>query len=96
MEAKSSFVVCYDITDPKRWRKAYRLLHGYGRPLQYSIFRCRLTIRQMEEMKWKLEKELTAEDRLLIICLCEGCEQRTIARNRPESWTEPHQRFDIA
>ena len=88
MEAKFWYVVCYDITDPKRWRKVYRLLNGYGRRLQYSIFRCRLTARAMEKL-------LTAEDRLLILALCESCERRTAAHNRPESWIGEPKSFEI-
>lgn len=95
MEVKNWYVVCYDITEPKRWRKVYKLLHGYGRRLQYSIFRCRLTARQMEKLRWELESLLTAEDRLLILCLCEQCEQRTATHNRPESWLGENQSFEI-
>lgn len=95
MEPKHWYVVCYDITDPKRWRKVFKLLHGYGRPLQYSIFRCRLTVPGMEKLRWELESLLTLDDRLLILTLCEGCEKRTAAHNRPESWTHEAKSFDI-
>jgi CRISPR-associated protein Cas2 len=95
MEAKFWYVVCYDITEPKRWRKVYKLLNGYGRRLQYSIFRCRLTVRAMEKLRWELEKLLTAEDRLLILTLCESCEHRTATHNRPESWIAEPKSFDI-
>jgi len=69
-EAKHWYVICYDITEPKRWRAVYKKLHGYGRRLQYSIFRCRLTVRQMERLHWELEALLTSEDRLLILRGC--------------------------
>ena len=82
MEQKFWYVVAYDITEPKRWRKVYKLLHGYGRRLQYSIFRCRLTPLQMEKLRWELEKLLTEEDSLLVLTLCEACEKRTAAHNR--------------
>jgi CRISPR-associated protein Cas2 len=95
MEPKFWYVVCYDITEPKRWRKVYKLLNGYGRRLQYSIFRCRLTVRGMEKLRWELEKLLTEEDRLLILTLCEACERRTAAHNRPESWTGESKSFEI-
>ena len=95
MEAKFWYVVCYDITEPKRWRKVYKLLNGYGRRLQYSVFRCRLTVRGMEKLRWELEKLLTGEDRLLILTLCAGCEHRTATHNRPESWTEESKSFEI-
>jgi CRISPR-associated protein Cas2 len=95
MEQKNWYVVCYDITEPKRWRRAFKLLHGYGRPLQYSIFRCRLTARQMEKLRWELEKILTSEDRLLFLTLCESCERRTATHNRPESWIGESKAFEI-
>jgi CRISPR-associated protein Cas2 len=95
-EAKNWYVVCYDITEPKRWRRVYKKLKGYGRRLQYSIFRCRLTVRQMEKLRWELEKILTQEDRLLILRLCNGCERHVAIHNRPESWQEETQSFTIA
>lgn len=36
------YTVAYDISDPKRWRRIFRLMHGYGEWLQLSIFQCRL------------------------------------------------------
>lgn len=29
------YVVAYDIGHPKRWRRVFRLMHGYGRWLQH-------------------------------------------------------------
>lgn len=95
MEPKHWYIFAYDIMDPKRWRKIYKKLNGYGYSLQYSIFRCRLTVRDMEKMRWELESILTSEDRLLIIPLCDGCEKRIQACNRPESWTQQPKPFEI-
>jgi CRISPR-associated protein Cas2 len=95
MEAKHWYVIGYDITEPKRWRKVYKLINGYGRRLQYSLFRCRLTVRQMEQLRWEMEKLLTDEDRLLILNVCENCERKTAAINRPEAWDEPPAAFTI-
>jgi CRISPR-associated protein Cas2 len=96
METKQWYVICYDITEPKRWRRVYKIMHGYGRRLQYSIFRCRLTARHMERLRWELEKIMTGEDRLLILGLCEPCERRVAAHNRPESWLDEAKSFEIA
>jgi CRISPR-associated protein Cas2 len=96
MEPKHWYLFAYDITEPKRWRKVYKKLNGYGYRLQYSIFRCRLTVRDMEKMRWELESLLTNEDRLLIIPLCDGCEKRIHTCNRPESWTQQPKPFEIA
>jgi CRISPR-associated endonuclease Cas2 len=46
--------VAYDVADSKMRRELYRILCGYGEPVQKSVFRCTLdsTIRQ------RLEREL--------------------------------------
>jgi CRISPR-associated protein Cas2 len=49
----------------------------------------------MEKLRWELEQLLTAEDRLLILILCETCEHRTATHNRPESWTGGQKSFEI-
>lgn len=37
---RRSYLVCYDVRDPKRLRKVHRLLKAYGEPWQYSVFYC--------------------------------------------------------
>ncbi len=49
-----------------------------------------------EKPRWELEKDLTAADKLLILNVCDKCEQRTLSLSRPESWTEAGKRFDFA
>jgi len=44
------YIVAYDISDPKRWRRVFRLMHGYGEWLQLSIFQCRLNEKAHAEM----------------------------------------------
>ncbi|QQE74751.1 CRISPR-associated endonuclease Cas2 [Brevibacillus composti] len=48
-------LVSYDIGDPKRWRKVFKLMKGYGDHVQYSVFICQLTGVQEAELKAKLE-----------------------------------------
>ena len=85
--AKHEYLICYDIRDAKRWRKAYKVLKGYGESLQYSIFRVRLTGRDLEQLRLRLEQILTDDDSLLIAGLCNRCVERIVACNRPEIWT---------
>lgn len=44
------YVVTYDISDPKRWRRVFKLMKGYGDWLQLSVFQCRLTVTQHAEL----------------------------------------------
>jgi CRISPR-associated protein Cas2 len=44
------FIVAYDIRDVKRWRRVFRLMHGYGEWLQLSVFQCRLNAQQHAEL----------------------------------------------
>jgi CRISPR-associated protein Cas2 len=83
---KNWYLIAYDIRDPKRWRKAYKLLQGYGESIQLSIFRALLSQREREKLRWELEKILKPEDSLLIAGLCDRCVERIIACNRPEAW----------
>lgn len=36
------YLVSYDIRCPKRWRRVFRTMRGYGEWLQLSVFQCRL------------------------------------------------------
>ena len=38
-----SYLVAYDICDPKRLRLVHKTMLGYGEPLQYSVFCCDLS-----------------------------------------------------
>ena len=40
---RRTFIVCYDICDPKRLRRVFKTLRGWGDHLQYSVFECQLT-----------------------------------------------------
>ena len=44
------FVIAYDISDAKRWRRVFRLMQGHGEWLQLSLFQCRLTARRHAEL----------------------------------------------
>lgn len=78
---RSSYLVCYDISDDKRLRKVFQTMRGYGDHLQFSIFECQLT--QMDLVK--LRGELAAiihhnDDQVLFVNLgpAEGRGDRVI------------------
>ena len=44
------YMVTYDISSRRRWRKVFRTMEGYGEWLQLSVFQCRLTAKRRVEM----------------------------------------------
>ena len=68
--AEHAYVVAYDIGDPKRWRRVFRLMKGYGQWLQLSVFHCRLDGGRRAEMAMALEALIAhGEDHVLILDL---------------------------
>ena len=94
-EIKNCYIICYDIRCQKRWRKAYKLLKGYGQRVQYSIFRCSLSQRTREKLRWELETILEKEDSILFVRLSHRCLQDIPKYNRPGEWENSNKPFLI-
>ena len=73
MQGARWWLVCYDVRDPKRLRKAAKHLEGYGERMQYSVFRCWMTASQVQRLRWELTEMLKPEDDVLVIPLCSRC-----------------------
>lgn len=86
MSLRAWHLVCYDIRDDARLRKVAKLLEGYGERLQYSVFRCRLTSREQERLRWELTKVTAREDAWLIVPLCNACVRRLHRRDGGAAW----------
>ena len=50
MRDEHLYIVTYDISEPKRWRRVFRLMEGFGEWLQLSVFQCRLSPRRHAEL----------------------------------------------
>jgi CRISPR-associated protein Cas2 len=67
---RTAYVVTYDICEPKRLRRVFRILLGYGDHLQYSVFRCELTPRERIELQGRLAEVIHhREDQVLFVDL---------------------------
>lgn len=88
-------LVIYDVRDPKRWRHVHRIVLGYGRRVQLSVFRVRATPTAIERLRWELERVMAEEDHLLIVPLCPRCAQRVNARHDSCEWPEDDPPFRI-
>ena len=64
------YIVAYDIGDPKRWRRVFRLMNGYGDWVQLSVFQCRLSRQRHAELIALLDGIIhNGEDHLVLLDL---------------------------
>ncbi len=64
------YVISYDISDPKRWRRIFRIMKGYGEWLQLSVFQCRLRRERMAELIALLDGIIShGQDHVMILDL---------------------------
>lgn len=67
---RHSYIVTYDVSDPKRLRKVYKTMLGFGDHIQLSVFRCELNHRELVELRAKLAEVIRAnEDQVLFASL---------------------------
>ncbi len=67
---RRSYLVCYDISSPARWRRVFKIMKGYGEHWQYSVFFCTLKEIDRVRMQSALEEAMNLkEDQALIIDL---------------------------
>jgi CRISPR-associated protein Cas2 len=70
---KTWYLIAYDVCDESRLRRVAKKLEGYGTRVQYSVFRCCLSVRSAERLRWELARIMLPDDDLLIIPLCANC-----------------------
>lgn len=59
---KANYLVCYDITEPRRLTRVYKFIKGRGLHIQYSVFHCSLTWPNLMELKEKLSRLIDEEE----------------------------------
>lgn len=65
---RQRFVVTYDISDPVRLRKVFKVMKGFGRHLQYSVFVCDLNELGLAQLKAELIAVIDpTDDQVLIV-----------------------------
>lgn len=64
------YIVSYDIRNPRRWRRLFRTLQGFGDWLQLSVFQCRLDKMRALRLEASIREIVNArEDHVLIMDL---------------------------
>lgn len=88
-----SYLVCYDISDPKRLRKVARCCEDFGYRKQFSVFLCRISATDYVRLRSRLYDVIDLnEDQVLFIPLTESGLQRIEALGRP---TDAHDKNDV-
>jgi len=83
-DVMDSWLVCYDISDPKRLRKVATACEDYGVRRQYSVFLCRLSTTEFVRLRSRLYDLIhQGEDQVLFIPLCDRCVPHIEAIGRP-------------
>ena len=68
------YVIAYDIPDDKRRTKIHKVLLGFGKWTQYSLFECFLSRKDLILLQAKLAEHLIAqEDSVRFYPLCVNC-----------------------
>lgn len=72
MKARSLYLAAYDIARPSRLRKALHVLLDYAEGRQKSVFECRLTEGEVNELVSRVAEVIDSEeDRFMLIRLDE-------------------------
>lgn len=62
------YLVLYDISHPKRLRKVFMIMRGFGDHLQLSVFRAELSAKERVQLVGKLNRVIHhEEDQVLIV-----------------------------
>ncbi|HRJ42503.1 MAG TPA: CRISPR-associated endonuclease Cas2 [Caldilineaceae bacterium] len=86
--------VCYDIPDDKRRTRVMKILAGYGRRVQYSVFECEIRPTDYRQLQQRLRQVVVAEqDDIRFYPLCDNCLKKVLALGRAE--THRHQNQQI-
>lgn len=88
-----TWLVSYDISDPKRLRKVARICEDFGLRRQFSVFLCRLSATDLVRLRSRLYDIIDLDqDQVLLIPLCRRCAGLIESLGRP---VEAHDARDV-
>ncbi|MEM7182592.1 MAG: CRISPR-associated endonuclease Cas2 [Spirochaetota bacterium] len=93
---KCHWIISYDVRDAKRLRRVAKFLEGYGDRLQLSLFKVKVSERDLQKIKFEVTKLTEAEDSVMYLQFCEKCSQRVKSFNPKLDWdsdTAPYKIF---
>lgn len=88
-----SFLVCYDISDPKRLRKVASICEDFGYRRQLSVFLVRVSATEFVRLRTRLYDAIDLDkDQVLFLPLCGKCCGGIESLGRP---TDPAESKDV-
>ncbi len=79
------YMMCYDISDPKRLAKTAKTLENYGIRVQKSFFQCEMRKSMMEGLKQDILKIINVEqDFFFVYPLCDDCTRKAVKIGKGE------------
>lgn len=71
-----NYLICYDIANPRRLRKAAKILEKMGIRVQYSFFELDISDEMLEHLIYMLKREIDInEDKLYVYPICSSCKK---------------------
>lgn len=65
---RRTYLVCYDVSEPKRLQRVHAKMLGYGEPAQYSVFLCELSRKELAMMRADLDEQIdSSADRIMVV-----------------------------
>ncbi len=73
------YLVCYDISQPKRLRRTAKILEDFGLRVQKSFFQCEMEQKRMERMRDQVLAVVdSGKDYFFIYPLCDDCSRKAL------------------
>jgi CRISPR-associated protein Cas2 len=67
---RSTYLVCYDISNDKRLARVHKTMRGFGDHVQYSVFECQFTETDLARCRHRLSEIINPlEDQILFVDL---------------------------
>lgn len=86
MTSQQLTLIVYDISNDKRRTKLHNILRNYGTPVQYSVFECHLTKKNLAKLKQEIAKIVRKrKDNVRYYFLCESCVTKIEATRKEEA-----------
>lgn len=73
---RNTYIVCYDVADPKRLRRVFKVCKDFGQHIQFSVFECDLTVGEKLQFEEKLTAEIKREEDQVLFIRLGPAEQR--------------------